>query len=158
MEDMAIDFPGQRGASKNQKVLTKPLIDLFSDFKKLNLANKMPFTTFKRRRPNNILPSSSRKFNQCLCESTERCVNVMLIMDVINPYLDQKSDARLLSEHVTCVEELVRRSLCENMRRDCIEREYDTERWGTNDFLVCVRSKISRDGHVQKEWKQWEKK
>lgn len=69
-------------------MLTKKMIDLFQDYRKLNPEVKISFTTFKRRRPRTILLAGSAKFVQCLCES---CVNVMLLLEPVNAHLIKKN-------------------------------------------------------------------
>ena len=44
---------------KAKKVLTKNMLDLFLDFKGQHPDSKVSFSTFKRKRPNNIILSNS---------------------------------------------------------------------------------------------------
>lgn len=118
---MAIPYPGKRNASQELKVLTKPLVDLYKQFKKEHKNFKISLTTFKRR-PRNICLSSSRKFASCLCE---RCVNAMLLMEILNPSLKVKSSANNLNEKVSNVDDLIKKTVCNdvNVTRECYERK-----------------------------------
>ena len=100
-------------------LLTKTMLDLFYEFHAFHLNQTVSLTTFKRRRPNHVALSSSRKFLQCLCE---KCTNVMLLMSVLNPFLKKKSDDKASTEKVTNADDLVQKTVCENVTRACLKR------------------------------------
>lgn len=152
LEKNSIDFPGQKGSSKPKKVLTKTMATLFLEFKQENPQSRLSLTTFKRRRPENILLSTSRKFLQCLCE---RCVNAMLIMKTLNPFLDRKTQQCLFTEKVNCVEELVKKTLCVDVKRNCLERTCNS--CGPEPLIASIREKVGTNSDSVKVWKQWEK-
>ena len=152
LDKKAIDYPGQREGSQQTKVLTKTMLDLFYEFHAFHPNQKVSLTTFKRRRPNHVALSSSRKFLQCLCE---KCTNVMLLMSVLNPFLKKKSDDKALTEKVTNADDLVQKTVCENVTRACLKRE--CERCGIDNFISSVKMQISEHLSEQREWKRWEK-
>ena len=85
---VAVDVPNKKCYQKQKKVLPKRLVDHYIDFKKVHPHTKISFSTFKRRRPNNVLLAGCNKLVQCLCE---KCVNVMLLMDGVNSLLKKKT-------------------------------------------------------------------
>jgi len=104
LDKSGIDYPGQKGSSTPKKVLTKTMEALLKEFKTTHPSTKMSLTTFKRRRPSHILLSSSRKFEQCLCE---KCTNLDLIIETINKQIP-KGKPPLPSK----CEDLVKQTLC----------------------------------------------
>ena len=62
LNKVAADIPNMKSGAKPKKVVTKRILDLFIEFKKLHPDIKISFSTFKRRRPNNILLANSIKF------------------------------------------------------------------------------------------------
>lgn len=144
---MAVDFPGQRGSSAPKKVLTKKVEDLYNDFKKAHSDVKISLSTFKRRRPNNILLTSSHKFVQCLCE---RCTNVMLLMAPINSELPGL-------HKITNIDELVKKTLCHEPRRECFERKCLHENCSSKNFIDKLKDLLSEKLNRMKRWSRWER-
>ncbi|XP_035824226.1 uncharacterized protein LOC118477139 [Aplysia californica] len=142
LERNAIDFPGKKGSVDQKKVLTKSMVVLFKELKKTHPNVKISFATFKRRRPQSISLSSSRKFLQCLCE---RCTNVMLLMEVLN---------KEISNRITSIEALVEQTLCQNVERMCIERQCPN--CGVNSLIQSIKGNIE-DLTVVRKWSKWEK-
>lgn len=159
LEKNSVDFPGLRGSSVQKKVLTKSMVELLQDFKKAHPAAKMSLTTFKRRRPQHIVLSSSRKFLQCLCE---KCTNIMLLVYVLNPFLEKRTDQvdgqirRVrMTDKISDVEDLVERTLCENSRRDCWDRE--CPKCGVALLIEKLSRVVGEKGNEIRKWSRWEK-
>ncbi|XP_070200577.1 uncharacterized protein [Littorina saxatilis] len=149
-EQAGISLPGKKSVStismKGKKVLTKTVKCLFGEFRKKNPQYKISLTTFKRRRPQHILLSSSAAFRQCLCL---HCVNPMLKAQRINPFLPH--DLKIKHE-----DDLVERTMCKHrtFQRDCVDR--NCRNCGVDVFFDSLDGKLPA---LQEPvtWFKWQK-
>lgn len=110
---------------------------LVVEFKKLHPRYKCSFRTFRRRRPQHILLSSSRAFLQCLCESC--CLKAGE-----DQCLPLKS-----------VDELVQSTLCKKpLLEDCIDRNCSS--CGVQN-LTSWRQELQDRLNEKVTWQRWEK-
>ncbi|XP_076440515.1 uncharacterized protein LOC143279993 [Babylonia areolata] len=148
----AIDLPAKRMSVKasfndrlQKKVLTKKVADLHKEFISRHPNYKISLTTFSRRRPKHVLLSSSRAFQQCLCET---CVNPMLKIEKLN--------RRLVSLRPKNVDELVRATLCKTeYSRKCIDRKC-TE-CGVEKVVNKWKEELCEAVEDEIHWFRWEK-
>lgn len=85
-------------------------------------------------------------------------MNAMLLMDVINSYLLKKpeSENEVNGRHkISCVEELVSKTLCNNFTRDCVDRK--CSECGVEVLLTEIRVEVGERLNEMREWKRWEK-
>ena len=54
LENNAVDFPGKRGSSMPKKILTRPMADLFSDYKKKNTESRCLSLNLKEDAPHTL--------------------------------------------------------------------------------------------------------
>lgn len=127
-EESSRDLPDARapvvtgGEVKSRKVLETSLQSLYAEYiRQAGPGRVVSFATFKRLKPENILPHTSHKFRECLCEY---CVNVGLKLKSMNSKLGRYADLKLQD-----VFEASRTTLCpkdgSNYKRACLERECD---------------------------------
>ena len=176
-----------KSGQKAKKVLTKNMLDLFLDFKDQHPDSKVSFSTFKRKRPNNILLSNSIKFVQCLCE---KCVNIMLVMEPLNFFLKKKPETGqpAMNSKISNAEELVKKTMCKDVKRECIDRKCEfcgvsglvetikklvkktmckdvkrecidrkCEFCGVSGLVETIKKAVGKRMETEVEWKRWEK-
>lgn len=154
-QKVAVDYPGKKGSSVQRRILTKTLRDSYTEFKRSNPGMKVSFSTFKRNRPSTVILSNNHKFIQCLCE---RCVNAMLLMTIFNRFLDKRPDNRddlTLMMKISSAEELVSKTLCKEVKRECVDRR--CENCGIEGLLGVIQERIEDCDQEVREWRRWEK-
>lgn len=148
----AVDLPGKKNSGSkfenmvNKKVLTKTVAALYKDFRKTHPTCNISLTTFSRRRPRNVLLSSSRAFVQCLCEI---CVNPMLKVEKLKKFLRSTPSN---------VDELVSETLCKCellYSKPCIERV--CSRCGVKKIIDTWRAELRTSLEDEITWERWEK-
>lgn len=148
----AVDLPGKKNSGSkfenmvNKKVLTKTVAALYKDFRKTHPTCNISLTTFSRRRPRNVLLSSSRAFVQCLCEI---CVNPMLKVEKLKKFLPSSPSN---------VDELVSETLCKCELLDskpCIERV--CSKCGVKKIVDTWRAELQTSLEDEITWMRWEK-
>lgn len=133
----------KNGTVTPRRVMEMSLASAFSVF----LQEKGPlvkFSTFKKLRPKHVLPFTSHKFRECLCEY---CVNVDLMIPVLNSLLP--ADAQVKDRY-----NLNKLTLCATEGKKCIDRECTECGVSSIDKMICPpaqeASKIC--------WERWENK
>ncbi|GFR68013.1 hypothetical protein ElyMa_005597800 [Elysia marginata] len=82
----------------------------------------------------------------------------MLMMEAVNPFLKKKPENKndiTTSHKITHVEELVNKSLCAKVTRDCIER--DCLRCGAEKLISEIKAEVGDQLCEVREWKRWKK-
>lgn len=97
---------------KPRKVLEMSLQSAFELFLKDHGA-LLKFSTFKKLKPKHVLPFTSHKFKECLCEY---CVNIDLQIKALNI---------VIPNQITDRYSLNRMTLCSEQKRSCANRECD---------------------------------
>ena len=147
-EKNAVHLPGHCTVNKRLKkqkmVLTKP-VGLFDQFVLQHPDAKMSRRTFFHRRPAHIMPSESRAFRQCLCDT---CVNPMLKMSKLEQMTEQP---------IKTVDELVLKTVCAIFSRDCVERT--CKLCGIDQFCARLRETLEQREKLNRPvvWRKREK-
>ena len=84
--NVSTTLPDQKAILKDGKaikVLDRPLVDTFKDFKVDNPDVETAFSTFAANRPSNISTSKKQQWYSCLCEM---CTNVDLKIKSLNTF------------------------------------------------------------------------
>ncbi|GFN83321.1 hypothetical protein PoB_000982700 [Plakobranchus ocellatus] len=82
----------------------------------------------------------------------------MLMVDSVNPLLRKKPEVKnaVTNKHkITHVEELVDKTLCDSVTRDCVERK--CTKCGVEKLMSGIRVEVGDQLYEVREWKRWEK-
>lgn len=134
------EFYGKPGVSTNipvskrikkdnqeRKILDRTVYETYQDFKKENPSSNISFTTFSRRKPQNVETTNKRVWYGCLCEV---CTNVELkLRSLTSMSVKLKSDTRLGNKY-----DAVKKTLCEKEEADRFHK------------MECVQRKCERCG------------
>ena len=148
------DMPDARGAVveggevRPRKVLESSLKSVYSEFVEQN-GQVLSFSTFKKHRPKRVLPFTSHKFNECLCEC---CANMDLKIQAINSQqcIKLKIQDRYAVSRLTLCPKLPG----SDYKKACIDRECTN--CGVSLFTRDMQPALEGDARCcPVEWWQW---
>ena len=126
--------------------LTKPVKQLFKEFKAKHKSINVSVRTFHRHKPKQVMSVTRLKFKQCMCEV---CINPKMKVARLNVFLTEKCES---------VKELLKESVCElhggvpNLV--CVDRK--CAQCGVEGVGKRLEQELGGDLLTEMGWSKWE--
>ena len=152
--DISRDLPDARSASiqngkvQSRKVLQSSLLTTYEKYAEM-YGPKVSFSVSKRHRPQTVLPFTSHKYRECLCEY---CANVDLKLKSLNAAIQQ--DLRIQDRFQVSRLTLCPKELDANYKKNCLDRQCTS--CGTQELSRHLDTVLTTSRSTPTGWFQWE--